>query len=70
MITDGALDELHLFAARLGLKRQWFQAPPRASFPHYDLRPSKRVLAVRLGAKEVSREEIVAVIRHVRGRVA
>lgn len=51
MIADD-LTELHAFAARLGLLRCWFQNHPR--HPHYDLRPSKRALAVKLGAVELS----------------
>jgi hypothetical protein len=42
-----SLDELHAFARRLGLKREWFQ--PRSS-PHYDLSPAKRERALALGA--------------------
>jgi hypothetical protein len=53
MFAD-SLDDLHAFAKRLGLKREWFQAKPR--FPHYDLTPSKRPQAVRLGAVEVEHE--------------
>lgn len=40
-------EELHAFAARLMMKREWFQGD------HYDLVPSKRARAVELGAKEV-----------------
>ena len=36
MATDGELDELHAFAARLGLRRRWFQRD------HYDLPPHGR----------------------------
>lgn len=55
MTTDGDLEELHRFAARIGLKRAWFQ--DHASLPHYDLTPAKRALAVRLGAVEVKARE-------------
>lgn len=52
MMTDGDLEELHRFAERIGLRRAWFQGHnPR--HPHYDLTPSKRAQAVRLGAQEV-----------------
>jgi hypothetical protein len=30
-------DELHRFAARLGIHRASYQGPPRTSVPHYDL---------------------------------
>lgn len=48
MMTDGPIDELHQMAARIGLKRTWFQ--DHQQHPHYDLRPSRRVLAIRKGA--------------------
>lgn len=47
-------DELHTFASRLGLKRKWFQD---RRWPHYDLTPGKRILAIRLGALEVRRTD-------------
>lgn len=49
--------ELHAFAARIGMRREWFQGD------HYDLTPGKRAQAVKLGAKEVSRQEAVAIWR-------
>jgi len=49
---DDDLQELHDFAASIGLKREWFQDKPR--HPHYDLAPSKRALAVNNGATEVN----------------
>lgn len=51
LTTDGSLDELHVFAARMGMRREWFQEHPFA--PHYDLTPSRRELALRLGAVHV-----------------
>jgi hypothetical protein len=56
MATDGDLDDLHTLAQRIGLRRSWFQDHPL--HPHYDLRPSKRLLAVRHGAIEVTRVEL------------
>lgn len=45
--------ELITFARRLGLRPDWIQYPntPRQ---HFDLTSAKRILAVRLGAVEVS----------------
>ena len=43
MVSDRSVEELHAFASEIGLRRKWFQDGPR---PHYDLRPSKRRLAV------------------------
>lgn len=51
MVSTVSADELHAFAARLGLKRAWFQS---GSFDHYDITPSKRARALELGAREVS----------------
>ena len=58
--------ELHRFAAMLGIKRSSYQGPPKTSAPHYDITGLERDRAVRLGAVECSREEIVAVFRRVR----
>ncbi len=43
-------EELHTFAARIGIKRKWFQEPPKASWKHYDISKGKRQLAISLGA--------------------
>jgi hypothetical protein len=50
--TDGTVDELHAFAAKLGMRRSWFQGH-HADFPHYDLVPARRAMAIRLGAIEI-----------------
>ena len=57
MATDGAIEELHAFAAKLGLRRAWFQG--RATHPHYDLVPSKRAQALRLGAQAVTSRALI-----------
>jgi hypothetical protein len=44
------VEALHLMAAAIGLRRSWFQEPPKASTPHYDLVESKREAALRAGA--------------------
>jgi hypothetical protein len=44
-------DELHKFAAKLGLRRAWFQTRPgRPELDHYDVTASKRDQAIALGA--------------------
>ncbi|HOX22773.1 MAG TPA: DUF4031 domain-containing protein [Elusimicrobiales bacterium] len=53
------LNTLHDFAARLGLKRSWFQG--NAKLPHYDLTGNKRAQAVRLGAAEREIREVMDV---------
>lgn len=42
-------EELHTFAARLGLRRSWHQKPGTA-ISHYDVTDTKRDLALQLGA--------------------
>jgi predicted kinase len=61
MATDGELEELHAFAARLGLRRAWFQRD------HYDLPPHGRAAAVALGAEEVSTGELLGRMAGPRG---
>lgn len=44
-------EELHAFAARMGLRREWFQSKPgRPENDHYDLTEAGRALALELGA--------------------
>lgn len=52
MVAD-TLDELHQMADQIGMERRWFQAPPKASHPHYDIPEGKRAKALALGAEEV-----------------
>jgi len=61
MATDGGFDELHAFAARLGLRRAWFQGD------HYDLPPHGRAAAVALGAEEVGTAELLLRMAGPRG---
>jgi Protein of unknown function (DUF4031) len=60
------VDELHRFAALLGLHRSSFQRPPKSSTPHYDLTAYERRRAIALGAEPCDRSEIVAVARQMR----
>jgi len=53
MIADN-LDELHAMADKIGMERRWFQSPPKASHPHYDIPEGKRARALALGAQEVT----------------
>lgn len=58
------LEELHIFAMRIGMKRSWFQ--DSGSLQHSDLVPSKRDLAVKYGAVEQSRKSEVEKWRELR----
>jgi hypothetical protein len=61
MACDGDFEELHAFAARLGIPRRGFQGD------HYDLPPQYRERAVALGAEEVSTRELTARMAGPRG---
>jgi predicted kinase len=61
MATDGDFAELHAFAARLGLRRAWFQRD------HYDLPPHGRAAALALGAEEVPTGELLRRMAGPRG---
>jgi hypothetical protein len=54
LFSDTSDAELHEFAARIGLKRAWFQKPdsPLQTHRHYDLTAGKRRQAVAAGAVE------------------
>jgi hypothetical protein len=67
VLTDGThlvastIKELHEFAARIGLKRQWFQAHPR--HPHYDLTSrSAYEKAMRAGAVRMSSDRDLCIV--------
>jgi len=69
MFTDSLdLAELHEMAARIGMKRDWFQ--PSKAAPHYDLTASRRVMAVQFGAVEVGRRDASRIWRARRELIA
>src|SRR5215210_1715821 len=61
MASDASFDELHGFAARLGIARDRFQGD------HYDLGPRQRARAVALGAEEVHTNELTVRMAGPRG---
>jgi hypothetical protein len=54
-----SLPELHAFARRIGMRRTWFQ-PDNRRLPHYNLTAQRRAAALRLGAVEITRRQLVA----------
>lgn len=56
-----ALEPLHAFAQRIGLRREWFQPGP-ASAPHYDLTARKRSQAIAAGAVEIDDERAASIV--------
>lgn len=64
LITDQEnQEELHAFAKKMGLKREWFQ-DSNPAHPHYDL-TTKRAAnrAIRHGAKMISPQELVTKLK-------
>ena len=64
LTTDGPWEELHAFAARLGVPRHRFQGD------HYDLPPSLHRRALELGAEPVSTAELLRRMAGPRGERA
>jgi hypothetical protein len=58
-MTADAHDELVAMADRIGVARKWIQYPGTFK-EHFDVCKSKRALAVRHGAIELTRDEAVA----------
>jgi len=52
-VSDESYEELHAFAARLGIPRRAFQGD------HYDIPADTRERAIALGAQPVSSRELV-----------
>lgn len=63
-LTATSVEELHAFADRLGLRREWFQDHRLA--PHYDLTIEVRSRAIALGAVVVRAREQARVRRAAR----
>lgn len=63
LVAD-TLIELHDFADRLGLRRDWFQ--DRASYPHYDITLLLRARALRMGARSADKTELLACCRKLK----
>lgn len=59
-------EELHAMALAIGMKTAWFQNRP--GLPHYDLVPARRAKAVKLGAVENTRRELVGFMRSRGGK--
>ncbi len=58
-LTADTAEELHQFAAMLGLKRTWCsdRTQPASRPVHYDLVASKRRMALQLGAEDITGRE-------------
>jgi len=61
IMSDRDDNELHAFALRIGLAREWFHVD------HYDVSAGKRLHAVRMGAKAITAAEMATIRRAKRG---
>lgn len=59
MLAD-TVDELHEMAAKIGMRREWFQP---FSSPHYDLSKAMRAKAVQHGAIEINNRQVAELIK-------
>lgn len=57
LVSDESYDELHAFAARLGIDQRTFQGD------HYDVDTDRRDRAIAIGATAVSGRELVRRLR-------
>lgn len=62
MLADN-VDELHAFAEKIGMKREWYQP---LSTPHYDLSLTKRLEAISKGAIEIDNKKVVEIVKKYR----
>lgn len=68
LVTDGELEELHQFAASIGLKREWFQ--DHGDHPHYDtIVESKMDLAIKHGAMMVRPTDIIRIMHGIKSNI-
>lgn len=75
LFTDGPPEELHTFAAGIGLRRAWFQhkpppAPGGVDLSHYDVTDTKRALALAHGAVSVPAHRSAEILRDAATRRA
>ena len=61
MISTDSAEELHQFAKKLGLKREWYQTPGHGeNHSHYDLTTNRmKDKAKRMGVKKVHPFDII-----------
>jgi hypothetical protein len=65
LIADSK-NELHTFAASIGLKRCWFQNKKGKNHPHYDI-TSQNIInrALNNGALRVSSKQIIEILKNI-----
>lgn len=59
-LTADSTEELLAFAAKVGLRPSWIQNPGHVWKEHFDVTDTKRALAIKLGAREITMREATA----------
>lgn len=67
LVAD-SIEELHDFARKLGMRREWFQHA--ASYPHYDITITSRIRALNLGALSGNRIQIITCARKLKAELS
>lgn len=63
LVCDGPLADLHAFAERIGLRREWFQNKPL--HPHYDVTEPMRERAIANGAIATPWREMAPILARI-----
>lgn len=66
MVAD-TLEELHIMADAIGVKRKWFQS--HTNYPHYDICKQSKDKALSLGAQECTKKELVIKARALKASI-
>lgn len=67
LIAD-TIEELHAFAKRIGLSRDWYEAR-KPYHPHYHLSGFKKRKALKMGAKLITEREVVKICQEKYSRI-
>jgi hypothetical protein len=60
-LTADTEEELHLFAAKAGIKPHFFHK--KSKYLHYDTTAAQRPSVIELGAKEITSQELAVIAR-------
>lgn len=67
IISDAGVQELHWFAARVGIGRFWFENKRGKQHPHYDKPKGMAVYKLyTAGARYANSRRIVEILKHVK----
>ncbi|MBX3167238.1 MAG: DUF4031 domain-containing protein [Candidatus Eremiobacteraeota bacterium] len=67
--SQQGLEQLHRFAAEIGLPRRAFHDPSGQPRPHYDCTPEMRERALEHGASPLTRQQLVEYLQRGRSKI-